>query len=841
MRQQGLSIALAGLVGLALPAALPARQGDPAAEIQKLFRVGEALLDGGKPAEALRTLEAALAKAETVHGKEHVQTAMALILLGRAHEGLGQFARAEALYRRSLAIREARLGKDHAHVGACLRRLAEVHRKTRRYAAAEPLYRRAIVIVGVKLGTNDPIFGYCLNDLALCYVDQGQYAKAEPFYKRSLEIHEARLGKDHPEVAISLNNLALVYANTGQHAKAEELLRRSVQIREARQGAYHPGVALALNNLAPVLEAMGRPGEAERLFDRARRISRHHVRHVLPALPPAEQAAFLAANERFQLAKALSAALRPGGGAALAERSAGWLLNGKAVAEEALAQATLLARDGRDPASDKVAAQLREVHKELASLSLAAPPPGQEKAHRERLDQLRRQEAGLTHRLAGRPGGAGGWAEPAALRKSLPAGGVFLDVCRFAVYDFNAAAGKHWQRARYAAWVTPQQGDAHLVDLGDAAAIDAAVLAVRKALEQSAQLIRAAGEPQAEKALRGPLERLSGLVLQPLLPYAGGSARLVVSPDGALWLIPWEILLLPDGKYAVERHTFSYAVSGRDLLSASPYKGRPGAPVIVADPDFDYNRNTGRTEAPRRPATAEGAKEPTRGLSGLLGLGSIPRLKGARGEAKAIEKPLAAYAKQEPVQRLGKEAQEGVVKATKNPRVLVLSTHGFFLANGRIKPSERPGEKAALPPGWENPLLRCGLLLAGCNHAGKVGAGDDGVLTGLEVVGMDLRGCEMVVLSACETGLGDLQQGEGMAGLRQAFRLAGAESVVSTLWQVPDQQSARLMTLFFHGLPRGRGRAAALREAQLKVIEERREDSGAAHPFFWAAFTLTGW
>jgi CHAT domain-containing protein len=200
-------------------------------------------------------------------------------------------------------------------------------------------------------------------------------------------------------------------------------------------------------------------------------------------------------------------------------------------------------------------------------------------------------------------------------------------------------------------------------------------------------------------------------------------------------------------------------------------------------------------------------------------------------EAREVKPWLARYAGSDPILLTGQHALEAVFKTQiRNPKVLVLSTHGFFL-----EPEQRPGE----PP--ENPLLCCGLLLAGFNNRPDAEpTGEDGVLTGLEIVGTDLRGCALVVLSACDTGVGRVQQGEGVASLRQAFQLAGAPSVVTSLWAVSDEETAHLMIGFFAQLARGKNKAHALREARLELIRQRRQQYGGAHPYYWAAFTLTG-
>ena len=298
------------------------------------------------------------------------------------------------------------------------------------------------------------------------------------------------------------------------------------------------------------------------------------------------------------------------------------------------------------------------------------------------------------------------------------------------------------------------------MDLGDAATIDKAIDAYRDGLKPFLTLEAKALSKQ-QKTLTSEMDQILAAlrerILHPLLPFIDGPERhWTFCPDGKLWLVPWAALPLSDGAYAVEKHRLNFLVSGRDLTTRRlALKPRP--PVIFADPDFG-------------PSFPNGGA--SRGL--LAKFLPVRPLPGTSREAGQVGPALAKYGGAEPRRFFQKDATAANFTKLKQPSALMLCTHGFFFDS----------EKTALPANLvgvgalqeakavSNPLLRCGLLLSGCNQQGK--GGDDGVLTGLEIIDTDLRGTKLVMLSACDTAVGDVRMGEGVAGLRQAFHIAGA-------------------------------------------------------------------
>lgn len=383
----------------------------------------------------------------------------------------------------------------------------------------------------------------------------------------------------------------------------------------------------------------------------------------------------------------------------------------------------------------------------------------------------------------------------------------------------------------YVAFSIPgQSGPVAFFDLGPADAIDRQIAQVRQEIAAAPQRIREHGEQEATGKLREATSRLAQQlsVIDWLRPK-----KIYLSPDSNLWLVPWAALPAYGGtevepeKFLIEEREIQLVVSGRGLAS-TPRDLATNRPVVFADPAFESGGEAIQDAIREFELDVNFESEP-RLRSFPRKLGSVSRLPGTRLEAQSIVPRVGTYSSSKPELYLGAQSAESVFKQLRQPRTLVLSTHGFFL-------------DADAGTDTDTALERCGLLMAGCNRPKENlrFTGEDGVLTGAEIVGTDLRGTELVVLSACETGLGDVQQGEGIAGLRQAFELAGARSVVATLWQIPDIETARLMASFWESLADGQPSSAALRWAQLARIKSRRQRNGAAHPFFWAGVSLSG-
>jgi CHAT domain-containing protein len=262
------------------------------------------------------------------------------------------------------------------------------------------------------------------------------------------------------------------------------------------------------------------------------------------------------------------------------------------------------------------------------------------------------------------------------------------------------------------------------------------------------------------------------------------------------------------------------------------------AALLLADPDYDALGGAAGKGGPKHSAPAPG-----------LRFRSLP---GFAREADAVANLLEGRPGWRVRSLRGAGAAEESLAKEARPRLLYCITHGFFLQDLERRPAGDGLRELALVgegrPRWPSfgadPRLRSGLALAGANKWQERSAKgfSDGLLTALEVENLDLWGTELVVLSACETGLGEVQVGEGVLGLRRAFQLAGAQTVVASLWRVPDAETEQLMTAFLGRWLKGQGKADALRQAQLDMIRRLRATMARreAPPLYWAGFICHG-
>jgi CHAT domain-containing protein len=761
---------------------------------------------------------------EKALGKEHPDVAKSLNNLAALYRSMGSYKDAESLVKRSLAIREKALGKEHPDVAQSLNNLAELYRDIGNYEDAEPLYQSSLAIRKKALGKEHPDVAQSLNNLAELYRDIGNYEDAEPLYQSSLAIREKALGKEHPDVAQSLNNLAELYRNIGNYKDAETLYQRSVEIYEKALNKQHPHVATTLINLALLYQTQGNINRVTDLLSHGLAIQEKNLQLIYVVGSEQRKQNYLRTFTGTTDATISLAFQQDVNSPNTANLAITTTLRRKGRVLDAVADSIKILRSRleRQPETKKLFDEWLSIQQQLSAQvfqELGKQTPEQYKARIEQLETERQSlEAAISEKSAEfrqeiQP------VELAAIQARIPKDAALVEIVQY--QPFNPKAKKHseaWGQPRYAAAVIHSQGEPKWVDLGDAATIDESVRNLQAGLRKPQFL------PQIQQAAR----KLDEQLMKPIRPWLGNVNHILLSPDGQLTLLPFDALVDEQGQYLIQRYAFSYLTAGRDLLRfESPTTSR-SSPVVLAD--IDYGQ--AQTGAATSKAVSRYENFRSADLTNLV-FGYLSKTK---DEAEAIRGFLPNIKV-----LLGKDATETAVKKLQAPSILHLATHGFFLSDQEINLSPSLGGSITQPNPkvlqLENPLLRSGLALANINNRNKLPTGsDDGVLTAFEVAGLNLRGTQLVVMSACDTGKGDIKVGEGVYGLRRALVIAGSQSQVLSLWKVSDEATKELMVKYYSKLHGGRGRHEALREAQLEMLNSQ----DYKHPFFWAAFVPSG-
>jgi tetratricopeptide (TPR) repeat protein/CHAT domain-containing protein len=840
--------------------------------------LGDTLNAIGDRTGAQSFFEQALQILET-RGDSHPDLSKTLNSLAALLMQLGDLPKAKSLFERAVEIDEKELGPQHPGIVVHLGNLASLLHSMGDYAGAAKLYEKALVI-GIELrGRNDAGVAAIMNGFALLLDDTGPREDARKIYERALEVLEEVLGATHPKVAGVLHNLGLLAWDTGDKNAGEKWLSRSVTImnENTRRGltglSERHKLSFVQNGESYISAYLSLANEVP--HEKAYKGVLLHKNLVFDSLK----------GERASLSRLHDPRIEE-----LVQQ------------QRRLKQALNLIQYGSpnflddEPRKERIRRTQNELDKIQAQLSQSSSSADQEKPleTREICRALPPGTALLDYfRYARFDSGDHG-----ALKRWDNSYGVFVlrsgncdeivraelgkadRIDQAAIALRSVLSGDIWGRALIYLSNNLRQDEVkarlsavtfHGFD-GTSAYLgvpdddpdwlsnnerDSIIDALSSIVGQRNITLRVVAHGDV-KSLNSELQllplaqSLGTLVLPAKVRDAIGSSRnLIISPDGTLSLVPFGILPGKDGRtFLLQSYTISFVPSGRDILRYST-EGDDNSPIpeerllLLGNPDYDAKVGQQKEHDLRSEVQ----------LDNSCGLKTASRfLPLSNHELVSIEhvftksRPAGVIVKSEG----SKATEDWLTRNITGSRYVHLDTHAFFTGPdcdriaGLDKALDHIGpQKTGVTD--TNPFLHAGIALAGANRRRYAqDSAEDGILTALDVTELDVRGTELVTLSACDTSLGGLLAGQEVQGLRWAFAMAGARSLVTSLWQVPTSTTTTLMNRFYTDLWQKKagvkiGKAVALQQAQLVVIEKNRKQfAGDSRPADWAAWVLSG-
>lgn len=728
--------------------------------------------------EALQTVEAQLGETSQEYAIVLNNQAILFAKIGRIDQAVEKLTAA-------IAILETQKGKTSLtrnKVGF-QSNLALLYQQTGKFTEAEAIYLK----LEKALGSKDPFYAGVLNNLALLYIQMNQLDKVEGYLQRSATVYKERFGAQNPNYAKVLNDLGNFYRAQARYAEAEQKLTEALTIRGVALETNHPDYVKSQEDLAILYWKKGDLAKANASYNVAMEKSLDFINRYFPPMSEAEKTKYWDVLQprfqRFYNYCLEASATNPAVVQTLYDyqmATKGLLLNSTNKVKKAI-----LSSGNPELIKDYVAwLDKKETLARYYSLS-------KEDLANQKIDlaSLEKEANDMERSLSQRSSvfSQGYAAEKVSFTQvanSLTDTEAVVEFIRIRTFDKDFTAD-----SKYAALILTKGATAPKLVV----------------LDNGNQL-----ETRYAKFYRNAIQQRSedgysyDQFWARIDPALAGKKTIYVSADGVYNQISLNTLKKPNGDYLLNRYDIIVVGNSRDVLALKTQKAGAANKnaFLLGFPDY--------------------------------GGDAVAALPGTKLEVENITKLLKTGGYQT-TPYLQKAATEAVVKSLKGQAIVHIATHGYFQADVEQTSVGVHEENAK-----NNPLLRSGLLLAGASPTMKgevmpnLESNDNGVLTAYEAMNLSLEGTDLIVLSACETGLGDVRAGEGVYGLQRAFLVAGAKAMVMSLWKVDDAATQALMTNFYTNLAKGGSKAKAFKQAQIQLMTKYKD------PYYWGAFVMMG-
>jgi CHAT domain-containing protein/tetratricopeptide (TPR) repeat protein len=711
----------------------------------------------------------------------------AILLNNKAmvYQTIGRYDDAEKLMNEAIGIVEKMLDSKSKNRFKFISNLALLYRYTGKFTEAEMLYAKMEKDMG-----KGPDLASLYNNQAMLYMAMGKDDKVEGLFKKSIAMFKESLGAEGQPSAKVMNNLGNYYRTKGKFGDADKMLQQSKNIYERVLGPNHPLFVQTQEDIAILYWKQKQNDKAYPLYNEVMTKSLEFIHRYFPPMSEAEKTKYWdVLSQRFQRFYNFGSEIAGENQKVLTDMF-DYQMATKALLLNSTNKIKMTILSSKDTALIRIYTNWLDQKETLARLY--AYSKDELKEQKINLDSIETAANTTEKKLSqlSKDFSAGYSTEDptfAQVRNLLTPEEALVEIVHVKKFDQTFT-----KESKYFAMVATKENEfPKLVVIENGNELD-----TRYAKFYKNAIIKQIADEYSYDQYWAPIE-----------PLVAGKKTIYLSPDGAYSQININTIKKPGGDFLLNRYDVSVVGNSKDLVASKDPKKTALSKnaFLLGFPDFGGN--------------------------------TLAALPGTKGEVDGIGKILktSGYKTNQVTDKL---ATEKSVKLLKGNQIVHIATHGYFLPDSELHEGNTIG--VSFENAKDNPLLRSGLILTGGattmsgNTTPDLQSNDNGILTAYEAMNLSLDGTDLIILSACETGLGEVRAGEGVYGLQRAFMVAGAKTLIMSLWKVDDAATQLLMTSFYSNLVKGGTKQNAFKQAQLALMTKYKD------PYYWGAFVMMG-